>query len=122
MLFRSGKENRETAALLDRYVKSFEVNKRIYTEYDDRWKPLKNSEFEAYELYLMFAECLIHAYQRTGCLRYLSCLLKVDDTILSVSDRLTSESQSYISWIIRSELDAFLGLSDKLGIHMEDGI
>lgn len=114
-------EETDTCSLINLYTKSFEVRKRLYTEYDARWKPAENAQFEVYEIYLLFADCLIRAYRRTGCLKYLSCLMKVNDTVLSISDKLASELRPYMAWIVNAELEAFFELSDKIGIGLEGG-
>lgn len=120
--FRTGQEDEESIELVNLYTKSFEVRKRLYTEYDEKCKPVENAIFENYEVYLLFADCLMHVYKKTGCLKYLSCLLKVTDTLLSVSDKLELEIKEYMAWIVSAEIKAFFDLSAKLGIDLEDRI
>lgn len=116
---KTGDTESETLALLNLYTKSFEVRKRIYTEYDDKWKPIEDSQFQVYEIYLLFADCLIHAYKQTDCLKYLNCLLKVDDTLLSISADLKPVLMTYLAWIVDMELKAVFELVDKMSISLE---
>ncbi len=116
----SGECDRELTDRMNAYTKSFEVRKRIYSDYDSRWKPVEGAGFESYLSYLLFADCLLHMYKHTECLKYFSCLLKVDDTMLSVSSLLPEELTMYLRTIIVRELEIFellLGKSDiDLGV------
>jgi len=117
-------KNREydgiTLDAVNKYVKSFEVRKRIYTEYDINWKPLEGAGFEDYENYLLFADCLLNVYGYGECLKYFSCLLKVDDTLLSVQDKMDAWSGDWLKKIIRQELDFFCRLVNKAGLDWEE--
>ena len=104
---------------LKAYVKSFEVRKRLYTEYLD-WKPAEGALFEEYDTYLIFSDCLLEAYRRTGGLKYYSCLLKVDDVLLSIQFLLTCRERERLLGIISEELEIFQTLSEKHGIVLEE--
>lgn len=111
--------DRKILETVNNYVKSFEVRKRIYTGYDRYWKPLPNAGFEDFAEYLLFAECLVLTYDYTKCLKYFSCLLKIDDTMLSVRNKLDYKQKAWLYEIIRSELSVFYRLADEMGINME---
>lgn len=111
--------DRKVLDTVNAYVKSFEVRKRIYTGYDKYWKPLPDAEFESFDEYLLFAECLVIIYNYTKCLKYFSCLLKIDDTLLSIGYKLRRKQKEQLREIIRSEMKAFYQLADKMGIYME---
>lgn len=113
-------ENSKYTAIneMEQYVKSFEVRKRLYTEYHD-WKPIAGASFEEYESYLIFADCLLCAYALTGCLKFYSCALKVDDTLLSFQDKLNSAQAEYLQGIIDKEMEYFKALLEKQGIQLE---
>ena len=106
--------------LINAYTKSFEVRKRIYEEYDNNWKPIGNMEFEDYEAYLIFADCLILSYGYTRCLKYFSCLIKVNDTLLSVQDKLDGRLKRFFYKIIKDELHIFYELAEENGISLEE--
>lgn len=112
-------ENNKYTAIdeLGQYVKSFEVRKRLYTEYRD-WKPIEGASFEEYESYLLFADCLLCAFALTGCLKFYSCVLKVDDTLLSLQDKLNSVQGEHLQRIIDKELEYFQSLLEKQGIQL----
>ena len=111
--------SKEVLDLVNWYTKSFEVRKRLYTKYDETGKPENGAGFEDYENYLMFADCLVLAYKRTGCLKYFSCLLKVDDTLLSIQDRLSACLWEHLRRIIGQELAVFFQLANEKGIGRE---
>lgn len=114
-----GEYDEKTIGTVNQYVKSFEVRKRIYTGYDSDWKPLENAGFEDYACYLLLADCLIFVYCRTNCLKYFSCLLKLNDTLLSVQNKLGAADREYLGKIITQELEFFWLLADGNGICQE---
>lgn len=117
---KAGKPDREVIDLVNGYTKSFEVRKRIYQEYDDHWKPIGSKEFENYEAYLIFAECLALTYMHTECLKYFSCLLKVNDTLLSVQEQLDGRLKKALYNMVKKELDIFYRLAEMNGISLEE--
>ena len=76
----------EKRELLDLYVKRFEVSKRLYNEYNEKWRKTENASFIELDLYLLLAECCELIYEHDRCTKYLSCLLKIDDTLISTKD------------------------------------
>ena len=113
--------HKEVMGTLNEYVKSFEVRKRLYTGYGDARKPLKDSGFEDYESYLIFAACLLSAYQHSKCLKYFNCLLKLDDTLLSVQDKLGDSLKEFLCSIVSDEMDFFHQIARENGIDGETG-
>lgn len=116
---KSSKWTEEGIRSINIYTKRFEVRKRIYTGYGENRKPLADAGFEDYESYLLFADCLLSAYQKKKSLKYFSCLLKVDDTLLSIKDKLGGKGRGYLKEIIRQELDIFYQIAEENGIKGE---
>ena len=116
---KTGDYSKEIIDKINAYTKSFEVRKRIYSCYDSQWKPVAGAGFENYQSYLLFADCLLHMYQYTKCLKYFSCLLKVDDTLLSVGNCLPETFQEYLGQIISREMDIFYQLVQENGVNGE---
>lgn len=114
-----GGYDKETVIFVNKCVQSFEVRKRIYMEYDDKWKPLGGSTFEDYEIYLLFAECLLCMYSNTRCMKYFSCLLKLDDTLLSIWNDMDIHYRKWLGYVIMRELDIFHQLMNEVGIKEE---
>lgn len=90
---------------LDKYVKRFEVRKRIYSQYDEIGKPNEGSNYTDISNYIVFAECLVSAYVYFQKMKYISCLLKVNDTLISISDTMNSQQKMRLCQLIESELD-----------------
>ena len=104
---------------LDNYIKKFEVSKRLYTEYNYDWKIKEDSEYEEIDPYLLLSECCLLAYKDSGCLKYYSCLLKLNDTLISVQNRMTLFQKMLLKEIIVNELDEFDKLANKVGVVLK---
>lgn len=77
---------------LELLIKTFEVNKRIYSKYTViqklskvLLKPDKKSDFNDLNNYLKFSQCLISKLKKDSNYFYLNCLLKLNDILLSLS-------------------------------------
>lgn len=116
---KSSAYDEEVICSVDVYAKRFEIRKKIYTKYDRNKKPFLDAGFEDYESYLLLADCLLFVYRKKRCLKYFSCLLKIDDTLLSMQDKLGEEEREYLRKIIRQELDIFYLLAQENGIGKE---
>lgn len=114
------KRNKKVMDLINAYTKSFEVRKRIYREYDNNWKPIGSMDFKDYQIYLVFAECLVLSYQHTQCLKYFNCLLKVDDSLLSICNKMNDKLKGNLSQIIKKELNIFYQIAERNGISLEE--
>jgi len=70
---------------LDRFCVKFETRKKFYSNYDQMTlKPMADRDDASFGAYVTFSECLCAAFEITKNLKYLSTLLKVNDTICSV--------------------------------------
>ena len=70
---------------LDLYVKKFEVSKRLFDEYDKNLKPLNRFKHNNPGNYISLAEALVSGFEITQSLVYLNALIKLNDTISSIS-------------------------------------
>lgn len=68
---------------IDIFVVKYEVNKRLYAEYDTSKRPLKNAGLAALPDYLAFGECLAQVSLENDSLKHLSTLLKLCDALCS---------------------------------------
>lgn len=90
--------------LLNRYVKRFEVRKRFYNQYrQDSKTPFLESGYHETANYLLFGLILKRACEITGSLKYLSCFLKLNDTLLSLENKLDHVDLSVLKILIKSE-------------------
>lgn len=111
MLVWGGVEGFDTLA--DAYVKTFEVRKRIYTAYDANWVPMTTDRTD-YVNYILLAKVLIGMYKKTSCLKYVNCLLKVDDTLLSIKDNMPYSCQLELQGVLTEELSIYENLRNKI--------
>lgn len=102
--------------ILDEYVKRFEVSKRLYSKYNEKWKNTDSSSYEEWDIYLALSECCLSAYRLSKCTKYYSCLLKLDDTLLSVTDRMTQVQCERLRAILIQERKIFDVLCSSLGV------
>lgn len=109
----------EYIPILDLYVKRYEVTKRLYDEYDENWKPALNSKYDDVNLYLLLSECCYNAYNKSKCAKYFSCMLKLDDTLLSIKDSMTYTEIEELSNILKQELEVYESISNELGVRIE---
>lgn len=108
--------------VLDYYVKSFEVRKRLYTEYTLEWKPVNNAGYEFFEVYLLFSECLFHLWKKTNCTKYSSCLLKLHDTLLSVANKMTEYEKEELKKCLENELKMIKEIAAGQGVCLEESV
>lgn len=100
---------------IDKWLKIFEVRKRIYDSYiKGTFKPEENASYKRNELYILFALLMSVTYMRTETLTYLNALLKVNDTILSIWDKLTEKEISIMQYILQYELSYVGKLQEKV--------
>ncbi len=78
---------------MDRLVQRFEVSKKICERYKPGFKKGDGTS-ECFILYALFAMNLSIYYYKTKNLKYLNTLLKLNDTLISVIDKLTDDYPS----------------------------
>ena len=112
--FECNSMNDELWKLLDAYLKSFEIRKKIYEEYDknNKFKP-KSEKYRVYCLYFLLAYNLAHAALNSDNLKYFNTLLKVDDTLISIYDKLCQNEQKLLSYILEEELKIFSYIKNR---------
>ena len=75
---------------IDRLVQRFEVTKKLFETYQPGFAKGAGSH-EVLLPYVLLAMCLSIFYDRSSNLKYMNALLKVNDTVVSVADRLSEE-------------------------------
>lgn len=104
--------------LADDFVKIFEVRKRLHTRYTENgFKPENDSDYSDINNYILFAQILILMYYHTSCLKYVSCLLKVDDTLLSQAGCMQEHEKRSLDDIINVEMSIVENISVHTGLR-----
>lgn len=120
-------------------IKTFEVNKLLYGEYDEVFsitsnayilKPNKDSSHTNIYNYLAFGLVLVESYQKTNDISLLSTLLKLNDILLSLGisgggGNLQAQSESQqsreISYVITHLIQCEISMVENLlGVRMCD--
>jgi len=109
---------------LDGCVKTFEVRKRLYPVYSERFKPEDEDGYQDMGLYTGFACVCAAAYEAYQDLRFLNALLKVNDTLLSQLGRRAClqepENQERLAYALGKELDFIMGICREKGWEMDE--
>jgi len=90
--------------LLNKYLQKYEVGKKFYSSYTCDHVKDSTDIYVGYSAYIVFANCLILAYNQIKNLQYASTLLKLCDAFISVElgEYLKKEKESLII-ILQSE-------------------
>jgi len=89
---------------LDFFVKAFEVRKKIYDDYEiGTVRPALDSGYARIENYILLSGCAYYGYSISGILKYLNAMLKLDDTLLSISDRMNDEEKNNLAILLKLE-------------------
>lgn len=99
---------------INQITKTFEVHKRIYEQYDDFFRPVKTSGYSNYKNYLLCGIMLEEAYMISLNYKYLSCLLKMNDSIISIYKEMGNDEKKALHYILERERDA---ISNLCSIH-----
>jgi hypothetical protein len=93
-----------------RFVKRFEITRRIHAEYDQRMKPVDRMSYQHIELYLAFSVVVSKAYALFGQLQLLNAILKCNDIIVSLQESLEEPLMNIGSELMKQEQRFVLGL------------
>lgn len=99
---------------LDTLVQRFEVTKRIYEDYADSWRAKDRTRFHDVSNYLAFGEVLAAALKLSDGLTYLNALLKLNDTLSSLSEHLLPMERGRLSALFVAEDAAVKALRQRI--------
>ena len=104
-------------SILERFVKKFEISKRIYSNYLPDWRADTTTDFHKSDLYLRAAELFEAALAGSGDIRYLNVLLKIVDTLIATRDRLSTPQGQRLSRLIFQERTHVAAIITKLAAN-----
>lgn len=97
-------KNDEIDNLINKLLKKFEINKKIFSEYDFR-KNKQSEDFEDMQNYILFALICTTKFHNTKNLKFLNTLLKLNDIICSrINSITTSSERSLVFHVLSFEL------------------
>lgn len=106
-------------ARVDGLLQRFEVSKRLYRRYDRDFKAVRESGYDALDLYLQFGALCVQRQSRPAALRFLNALLKVVDSLISVRERLSCEQGAHLAWLIRAERAWVQSVATGAGVRVD---
>jgi len=107
------------SSLLDAVLKTFEVRKRLYHYYSENFKPLDETDYRDYNLYIAFAVIMSGNYDKTRNLKYLNSLLKCNDILISLY--LKQEgliNRRFLAFVLNKELEYIQALCKENNIEL----
>lgn len=109
----SGEEDPSIYKALSAYLGRYEVTKKLYSSYDEKMKP-ETEDFQGIGPYVMLAVACGAYYLKNGNLKFLNCLLKLSDVIISSQTRFDDDTMHLISkYAVATELVAVRELSQR---------
>ena len=100
-------------AIIDKFIKKFEIKKLIFSKYDDDLQPISNKCSEI-QNYLLLAAICVFKFKNSKNLKYLNTLLKLNDTICSQINSIdNSINASLFNIVITYELNFITALVQK---------
>lgn len=104
----------------DIYVKRFEVKKRLYRKYGLNGRAVLESGYDEYVSYVLLGMIVSEIYRCSGNLKYLSCMLKITDTLISVRGSIDRKLWQMAGMLIADELEYVGNLIEKNSIVVEE--
>lgn len=108
----------DATAWLDRFIKRYEITKRLHTQYDSNHRPMteRTTSYEAYPLLALVA--LVH-HHRTGNLKYLNGALKLCDVISSHRPGSIAPSTAGLATVaVQEEYGTIRSLAEEFGVSI----
>jgi hypothetical protein len=99
------------------FIKKYEVSKKIFTQYDSKMKKIGN-DYKKIENYLLLSANLAIFYKHSGNLKFLNTLLKLNDTLCSISKKITQKNLPLFYLSLKIELEEVKNLFNKRGFRL----
>ena len=110
----SNPKNMQVIPIIDKFLKKFEVRKKIFLYYDNKFNNVGDSFKEIQNYILLSFMCFIR-YQVTSDLKYLNTFLKLNDTICSVKNLIINRIDiSLFHYLLTSEIKYISKLLDEI--------
>jgi hypothetical protein len=115
----SNPKNTQTIPIIDKFLKKFEIRKRIFLNYDNKFNII-GDEFKEIQNYVLLSFMCLIRYQTTSDLKYLNTFLKLNDLICSAKKLIVNKIDiSLFHYLLTSEMKYVLKLLDESGIWLE---
>ncbi len=112
-------KNTQIIPIIDKFLKKFEIRKKIFLNYDDEFN-MVGDEFKEIQNYILLSFMCLIRYQDTSDLQYLNTFLKLNDLICSAKNLIVNKIDiSLFHYLLTSEMKYILKLLDELNIWLE---
>lgn len=102
---------------IDFYIQRFEVSKRLFEKYDPQTgKSVLRSCYNAVFDYVLLAAITERSYDQFHSLKFLSCLLKLNDTLLSLIPFKEDQMLLAVKMLVTREIKHVIDLSCRKNI------
>ena len=99
---------------VNRWVKTFEVRKRLFGAYNEHMKSIPGQEYRDADSYMLFALLMGRAWSSFGGFPYLKSLLKVMDSIASIADTLSPQERGFFISLLKMEKSIVTPLMNRV--------
>lgn len=104
---------------LNKFLKKYEVYKKIYSAYDKNFRKL-SEDYKDLGSYALLSLNLMLCYKKNKNLKFLNASLKINDMLCSIADRLEDPTELKAAYMaIDMELREVKRLFDKKGVEHE---
>ncbi len=83
-------KNIQVIPIIDKFLKKFEIRKKIFLHYDDEFNKV-GDEFKEIQNYILLSVISILKFKKTENLKFLNTALKLNDTICSEFKNMVKE-------------------------------
>ena len=113
------KKNTKLIPIIDKFLKKFEIRKKIFLNYDEEFNII-GDEFKEIQNYILLSFICLIRYQTTTDLKYLNTFLKLNDLICSAKNLIVKKIDiSLFHYLLTSEMKCTSKLLDEFGIWLE---
>ena len=98
--------------LLEKFLKKFEVYKRIFSKYDSTFKK-KSKDYSNMGNYVLLSSNFALAYKKSRDVRFLNVLLKINDLLCGSLEEITKNYLLLVYFSLKEEETAIIKLIKK---------
>ncbi len=108
--------NSDDFHLINKLVQKFEVSKKVYSAYTEKFRPAENADPWDVKNYVLLAQVFALSYEKESKLYYLNALLKILDTLTSIHKQLPSDLYKDFQDLLEKEATFVRELATKHGV------
>lgn len=104
-------------SMIDILLKKFETKKKLFQYYDSTFKNY-SGKYDLLDNYMLFSFILLNLYKKNPHLKYLNCMLKINDTICSRCKNVENKNYKILfCYILQNEINIIDKLCNEKGLN-----